>query len=149
MTKEQLLKMLGIVSGAGLTITLFLLEITDLKMADLYMWLIMFGAIYVFVCVFFVVSYYKNREQVKKLQDEYIEMLRPKKPIRFVASDEELLKTYDEAVLTNDPQKLLKVIAVKGKLKPETPTNSQIKTQKNETVSTTPPPKVEDNELQM
>lgn len=149
MTKEQLLKMLGIASGAGLTITLFLLEITDLKMADLYMWLIMFGAIYVFVCVFFVVSYYKNREQVKKLQDEYIEMLRPKTPIRFVASDEELLKTYDEAVLTNDPQKLLKVIAVKGKLKPETPTNPQIKTQKSETISTTPPPKVEDNELQM
>lgn len=149
MTKEQLLKMLGIASGVGLTITLFLLEITDLKMADLYMWLIMFGAIYVFVCVFFVVSYYKNREQVKKLQDEYIEMLRPKTPIRFVASDEELLKTYDEAVLTNDPQKLLKVIAVKGKLKPETPTNPQIKTQKSETPSTNPHQKIDDNELQM
>lgn len=112
MTKEQLLKTLGVVSIAGLTLTLFLLELTDIKMADVYMLIIMFFALYVFVVVYFVVNYYKNKENVKALQREYIESLKPKTPIRFVASDEELLKTYDEAVKTADPKKLLKVIAI-------------------------------------
>ena len=54
-----------------------------------------------------------NKMSVKKLQDEYIDGLTPKVPLRFCASDDELLKTYDEAVKTNDEKKLLKVIAVK------------------------------------
>ena len=47
----------------------------------------------------FIRSYFKARGRVQKLKDEYLESLKPKHPLRFCASDEELMKAYKESAL--------------------------------------------------
>ena len=100
-------------SAIVLLFSITIIELTDLKLSDIYPVIILAGVINVFSIVYFFVDYNMNKMSVKKLQDEYIDGLTPKVPLRFCASDDELLKTYDEAVKTNDEKKLLKVIAVK------------------------------------
>ena len=112
MDKTKSLLIMFMASNVALSVAIIILEVTDLKLSDLYPVLIVAGVINIFAIVYFFVSYYKNRGVVKKLQDEYINSLRPKVPLRFCASDSELLKTYDEAVKTDDANKLLKVIAI-------------------------------------
>lgn len=113
MGKTKSLFIMFFVSAIVLLFSITILELTDLKLSDIYPVIILAGVINVFSIVYFFVDYNMNKMSVKKLQDEYIDGLTPKVPLRFCASDDELLKTYDEAVKTNDEKKLLKVIAVK------------------------------------
>ena len=115
MGKTKSLFIMFFVSAIALLLSITILELTDLKLSDIYPILILAGVINVFSIVYFFVDYYRNKLTVKNLQDEYIDGLTPKVPLRFCASDEELLKTYDVAVKTNDEKKLLKVIAVNTK----------------------------------
>lgn len=46
--------------------------------------------------VWFMLSYFKNHKKVRDLQDQYIETLKPEKPLRFCPSDEELVKKHQE-----------------------------------------------------
>lgn len=113
MGKTKSLFIMFFVSAIVLLFSITILELTDLKLSDIYPVIILAGVINVFSIIYFFVDYNMNKMSVKKLQDEYIDGLTPKVPLRFCASDDELLKTYDEAVKTNDEKKLLKVIAVK------------------------------------
>lgn len=113
MGKTKSLFIMFFVSAIVLLFSITIIELTDLKLSDIYPVIILAGVINVFSIVYFFVDYNTNKNTVKKLQDEYIDGLTPKVPLRFCASDDELLKTYDEAVKTNDEKKLLKVIAVK------------------------------------
>lgn len=113
MGKTKSLFIMFFVSAIVLLFSITIIELTDLKLSDIYPVIILAGVINVFSIVYFFVDYNMNKMSVKKLQDEYIDGLTPKVPLRFCASDDELLKTYDEAVKTNDEKKLLKVIAVK------------------------------------
>ena len=45
----------------------------------------------------FIRTYYKSKQSVAKLKHEYLESLKPKAPLRFCASDSELLKAYKES----------------------------------------------------
>lgn len=113
MGKTKSLFIMFFVSAIVLLFSITIIELTDLKLSDIYPVIILAGVINVFSIIYFFVDYNMNKMSVKKLQDEYIDGLTPKVPLRFCASDDELLKTYDEAVKTNDEKKLLKVIAVK------------------------------------
>lgn len=113
MGKTKSLFIMFFVSAIVLLFSITIIELTDLKLSDIYPVNLLAGVINVFSIVYFFVDYNMNKMSVKKLQDEYIDGLTPKVPLRFCASDDELLKTYDEAVKTNDEKKLLKVIAVK------------------------------------
>ena len=113
MGKTKSLFIMFFVSAIVLLFSITIIEVTDLKLSDIYPVIILAGVINVFSIVYFFVDYNMNKMSVKKLQDEYIDGLTPKVPLRFCASDDELLKTYDAAVKTNDEKKLLKVIAVK------------------------------------
>lgn len=113
MGKTKSLFIMFFVSAIVLLFSITIIELTDLKLSDIYPVIILAGVINVFSIIYFFVDYNVNKMSVKKLQDEYIDGLTPKVPLRFCASDDELLKTYDEAVKTNDEKKLLKVIAVK------------------------------------
>jgi len=113
MGKTKSLFIMFFVSAIVLLFSITIIELTDLKLSDIYPVIILAGVINVFSTIYFFVDYNMNKMSVKKLQDEYIDGLTPKVPLRFCASDDELLKTYDEAVKTNDEKKLLKVIAVK------------------------------------
>lgn len=114
MGKTKSLFIMFFVSAIVLLFSITIIELTDLKLSDIYPVIILAGVINVFSIIYFFVDYNMNKMSVKKLQDEYIDGLTPKVPLRFCASDDELLKTYDEAVKTNDEKKLLKVIAVKS-----------------------------------
>lgn len=114
MGKTKSLFIMFFVSAIVLLFSITIIELTDLKLSDIYPVIILAGVINVFSIIYFFVDYNMNKMSVKKLQDEYIDGLTPKVPLRFCASDDELLKTYDEAVKTNDEKKLLKVIAVKA-----------------------------------
>ena len=120
MGKTKSLFIMFFVSAIVLLFSITIIELTDLKLSDIYPVIILAGVINVFSIVYFFVDYNMNKMSVKKLQDEYIDGLTPKVPLRFCASDDELLKTYDEAVKTNDEKKLLKVIA--GKTSEDTDT---------------------------
>ncbi len=113
MGKTKSLFIMFFVSAIVLLFSITIIELTDLKLSDIYPVIILAGVINVFSIIYFFVDYNMNKMSVKKLQDEYIDGLTPKVPLRFCASDDELLKTYDEAVKTNDEKKLLKVISVK------------------------------------
>ena len=113
MGKTKSLFIMFFVSAIVLLFSITIIELTDLKLSDIYPVIILAGVINVFSIIYFFVDYNMNKMSVKKLQDEYIDGLTPKVPLRFCASDDERLKAYDEAVKTNDEKKLLKVIAVK------------------------------------
>lgn len=115
MGKTKSLLIMFFASASILLFSIIVIELTDIKLSDIYPLLILSGVINIFSIIYFFVDYYTNKNTVKKLQDEYIDSLTPKIPLRFCASDDELLKTYDEAVKTNDEKKLLKVIAVNTK----------------------------------
>lgn len=44
----------------------------------------------------FLYGYFKSHKKVLELQDEYIETLKPEKPLRFCPSDEELIRLHFE-----------------------------------------------------
>lgn len=48
--------------------------------------------------VWFLVVYFKNHKKVLSLQDQYIETLKPEKPLRFCPTDEELMKKHMEKI---------------------------------------------------
>ena len=44
--------------------------------------------------VYFLWYYFKNKGKIARLQQEYIETLKPDKPLRFCPTDEELMKAH-------------------------------------------------------
>lgn len=45
---------------------------------------------------FFVYYYFKNKTKINNLKKQYLDSLKPDKPLRFCPTDEELLRKYQE-----------------------------------------------------
>lgn len=50
------------------------------------------------VHIWFLYVYLKNHKKVQELQDQYVETLKPDKPLRFCPTDDELMKRHFENV---------------------------------------------------
>lgn len=50
----------------------------------------------VIVYAYFIYFYVKNKKKINDLKRQYLESLKPDKPLRFCPSDEELLKRYKD-----------------------------------------------------
>lgn len=61
---------------------------------------ILLGGLVVFYLYYFY-CYFKKHKKVLELQDEYVETLKPDKPLRFCPTDEELMKSYYESQMND------------------------------------------------
>ncbi len=77
-----------------LIIELILLELTNIAFTTLLIPIILSFIGSSTLLFLFLRTYYKSRNNVAKLRKEYLESLKPKNPLRFCSSDEELLKAY-------------------------------------------------------
>ena len=58
--------------------------------------------------IWFVYTFFKNHKKVIMLQDQYVETLKPKAPLRFCPTDEELMKKHQEKIYVSQaPQEKL------------------------------------------
>lgn len=75
---------------------MFLLEVTKLKLSDLIYTLS--GSLILLVGVYFYYFYlyFKNKKKVELLKQEYLDSLKPTKPLLFCPTDEELVKRATE-----------------------------------------------------
>ena len=51
----------------------------------------------VFLHVYLLVVYVKNRKRIERLKEQYVDTMKPKQPLRFCPTDEELVKSYYES----------------------------------------------------
>ena len=82
------------ISWGSLLIELIVLELSNLSITAMLAPIILSAVITITFLTLFIMNYYKNRKSVEKLKDEYLEGLKPKNPLRFCPSDDELLKMY-------------------------------------------------------
>lgn len=82
------------ISWGSLLVEMFILELSDISVLTMLAPIILSAVITVTFLTLFIANYYKNRKSVEKLKDEYLEGLKPKNPLRFCPSDDELLKMY-------------------------------------------------------
>jgi len=52
----------------------------------------------IFFHAYFIYMYTKNKKKVMDLKEQYIETLKPDKPLRFCPSDDELMKRHLEQI---------------------------------------------------
>ena len=55
--------------------------------------------------VYFIYSLLKNKAKVDVLKEQYIDTLKPDKPLRFCPSDDELMKKHQEQLTSNLSEK--------------------------------------------
>ena len=111
MEKVKYMTICAYLSNISLLIEVIIIELTDLKLSDIYPFVVLSLAILVFVISLFFYEYFHNRKAVEKLQEDYLKSLKPKIPLRFCASDTELMEKYNKAKEQKDASILLSVIA--------------------------------------
>ena len=85
---------LTILFWSTLLIEIALLELTNINIITMLVPLIVSATGTIALLAIFIVNYRKSKPKVKRLKNEYLESLKPKQPLRFCASDDELLKAY-------------------------------------------------------
>lgn len=81
----------------SLLIEIILLELTSINSTALIVLIIISTAGTITALSLFIVKYYRSKNSVAKLKEEYLESLKPQKPLRFCASDDELMKAYKQS----------------------------------------------------
>lgn len=102
-------KLFSILSVCLWTLFIVCLVMLEFVFADADLWVVLSivsaSAVLVFNAMF-VFVYIKNRKKVELLQDQYIDSLKPKAPLRFCPPDEELVNDYlTNAKSNNDSHK--------------------------------------------
>ncbi len=108
-----------------LIIELVLLELTSINITLMIVPLIVSTIGTMVMIVIFVIDYKKSKPHVQSLKKEYLESLKPKQPLRFCASDDELLKAYKASA----KEVSMKQQANRVEEKPLTNTNPETKTE--------------------
>ena len=85
---------LSIFFWSTLTAELIILELSTVNIITMLVPLIVSTVGTITMLILFIVSYHKSKPKVIQLKNEYLESLKPKTPLRFCASDDELLKAY-------------------------------------------------------
>ena len=80
-----------------LIIEFIVLELTNISIMTLLIPILISLSGVTTLLILFISNYYKSKQSVANLKQEYLESLRPKTPLRFCASDDELLKAYKQS----------------------------------------------------
>lgn len=73
-----------------------LLEIIGLIIDKLLVTGVITIVLLIFIYAYFIYYYFKNKPRIKKLKEQYLDSLKPDKPLRFCPTDDELLRKYKE-----------------------------------------------------
>lgn len=84
----------------SLILHIFFLEIIGFRMEDMMVTGIITISLLVMFYIYYFYLYFKNKQKVAKLKQEYLDSLKPTKPLLFCPTDEELEKKYYGANLT-------------------------------------------------
>ena len=80
-----------------LIIEFIVLELTNISIMTLLIPILISLSGVTTLLILFISNYYKSKQSVANLKQEYLESLKPKTPLRFCASDDELLKAYKQS----------------------------------------------------
>ena len=90
----KLLMVLSFILWASLIFHIIGLEVVGLMVEPLIVTGVITMVLLVIVYAYFIYFYVKNKKKINDLKKQYLESLKPDKPLRFCPTDEELLQKY-------------------------------------------------------
>ena len=91
-----------------LIIEIALIELSNINIITMLVPLIVSSIGTITLLIIFEVSHRKAKPKVNSLKNEYLESIKPKQPLRFCASDDELLKAYKSSAHEVSTQQSIK-----------------------------------------
>ena len=82
------------------------LEIVGLTIDSLIVTSIITIALLVLIYSYFTYYYLSNKGKINRLKEQYLDSLKPKKPLRFCPTDDELLARYEKSKTYKLQQKI-------------------------------------------
>ena len=107
--KEKILLTFTFFSWISIFILILCLEVFEVLIGDILVLLVIFGLTSLASIGYLIYNYYANRNKIKADRQKYLNSLKPKTPLRYCPSDDELLNKYKAGVIKDKDLEILKV----------------------------------------
>lgn len=106
--KTKILLSVGVISWIALIVEALCLELADILFRDIAVLMIITFLVVIGSLAYFVWEYVRNKKEIIKIRQEYLDSFKPEKPLRYCPSDEELLDKYKKGIIKDKDLEVLK-----------------------------------------
>ena len=106
--KTKILLSVGVISWLALIVEALCLELADILFRDIAVLMIITFLVVIGSLAYFVWEYVRNKKEIIKIRQEYLDSFKPEKPLRYCPSDEELLDKYKKGIIKDKDLEVLK-----------------------------------------
>ena len=106
--KTKILLSVGAISWLALIVEALCLELADILFRDIAVLMIITFLVVIGSLAYFVWEYVRNKKEIIKIRQEYLDSFKPEKPLRYCPSDEELLDKYKKGIIKDKDLEVLK-----------------------------------------